>query len=101
MSGTLDVIKKAYEITRLDVKHNYGVDLPSWENLPDGYGAAFIHMFTAGRWNSETLEYELKPRVDWRSGEGTLGPEVRRMPRQGQSRPRRVAVGDTPGCHHA
>ena len=63
MSNTLDIIKRAYALTQSDVKHDDGVDLPPWEHLPDGYRTAFIHMFTAGKWNTEKLEYELKPRA--------------------------------------
>lgn len=62
MSDTLSLIKTAYAYTRTDVKHDDGIDLPVWEKLPDGYRSAFIHMFTAGSWNSEKQGYELKPR---------------------------------------
>lgn len=60
--NTLDLVKIAYSHAREDVKSDDCVDLPTWENLPDGYRAAFIHMFTAARWSSEKLGYELRER---------------------------------------
>lgn len=60
--NTLDLVKIAYSHAREDVKSDDGVELPLWEHLPDGYRAAFIHMFTAARWSSEKLGYELKAR---------------------------------------
>ena len=60
MSNTLDLIKRAYAMAAIDVAREDGVELPAWEQLPPGYRQAFVHMFSAGRWNSEKMEYELK-----------------------------------------
>lgn len=62
MSNTLDLIKQAYAAAASDVARDDAVTLPAWEKLPPGYGAAFVHVALALRWNSETIEYELKPR---------------------------------------
>jgi len=60
MSDTLDLVKEAYAMAVIEVARDDGEKLPSWNALAPGYRIAFIHMFTAARWDSETLGYKLK-----------------------------------------